>query len=222
LTALSVLFVLLLAACGGDSDEKDDSSADGNSDEGEQEEVELVIGATSVPHAEILEKAEDLLKEECITLDIETYQDYIIPNEELDNGTLDANYFQHIPYFEDQVEAGDFDFANLGGIHIEPMGIYSKNITDIEDVEDGTELVLSRSVADHGRVLALAEEAGLITLDEDVDKVNATVEDVKDNPKDLVFSADVDAALLPEMYEREGDSLIAINTNYAIEADLSP
>lgn len=208
LAGLSILFVVLLAACGG-GDTK-------------EEDVEVTVGASSTPHAEILEEAKPLLEAEGITLTIESYEDFILPNEDLENERLDANYFQHTPYLEQQIEDIGYDFVSIGNIHIEPMGLYSKNIPSIEAVEEGTEIIMSRSIADHGRILALVEAAGLITLDEGVDKAAATVEDVTDNPRNLTFSADVDPAFLPELYDKEADALVAINTNYAIGAKLNP
>lgn len=170
----------------------------------------------------MLEEAKPLLEEKGIDLTIETYQEYVLPNEDLDNGTLDANYFQHIPYFESQQEDIGYDFVNIGGIHIEPLGIYSKNIESIDNVEEGTVVLLSRSVADHGRVLTLLEQNDLIKIDENVNKDAATVEDVVENPLNLEFDASIEPALLPEFYEREEDALVAINTNYAIQAGLEP
>lgn len=208
--SVAILFVLVLSACSG-------SGSDADSDENE-----IKIGASSTPHAEILEEAKPLLEEEGITLDIKQYQDYVFPNDDLANGDLDANYFQHIPFLETTIEDTGYDLDYIDGIHIEPMGIYSKDIANIDDVEDGTEVILSRSVADHGRVLALFEKEGLIKLNDDVEKVDATVEDIADNPKNLTFSADVDAATLPELYNNEDNVLVAINTNYAIDADLNP
>ncbi|UJL45207.1 methionine ABC transporter substrate-binding protein [Virgibacillus sp. NKC19-16] len=210
LTFLSVFVILVLAACGGG-----DTS-------GDSETTEITVGASSTPHAEILEEAKPLLEEEGISLTVEQYQDYVLPNDDLESGNLDANYFQHIPYLENQIEEIGYDFDYIDGIHIEPMGVYSQNISSIDDIEDGTEVILSRSVADHGRVLALFEEQGLITLDKNVDKVEAEVSDIVENPLNLTFSADVDAALLPEQYFAEEDALVAINTNYAIDADLNP
>ncbi|WP_449355556.1 MetQ/NlpA family ABC transporter substrate-binding protein [Virgibacillus natechei] len=209
---IAVFVGLVLAACGG---------GDGDTS-GDSETTEITVGASSTPHAEILEEAKPLLEEEGISLTVEQYQDYVLPNDDLESGNLDANYFQHIPYLEGQIEEIGYDFDYIDGIHIEPMGVYSQNISSIDDIEDGTEVILSRSVADHGRILALFEEQGLITLDENVDKVNAEVSDIVENPHDLTFSADVDAALLPEQYFAEEDALVAINTNYAIDADLSP
>ncbi|WP_440896195.1 MetQ/NlpA family ABC transporter substrate-binding protein [Amphibacillus sp. Q70] len=197
---------LLLVACGGNS------SADN----------EIKVGATSVPHAEILEEAIPVLEEEGIELTIETYTDYALPNEDLSRGELDANFFQHIPYLEDEIDEKDYDIVNLGGVHIEPIGVYSKGIASIDDIEEGTEVIISRSVPDHGRILSLFEANGFIELAADVEKSVATIDDIVDNPLDLTFSPDVNPEFLVQSYENEPDTLVAINTNYAIEADLSP
>lgn len=209
LAFISVLVILTLAACGGE-------------DDGSVSNSEITVGASSTPHAQILEKAKPILKEKGITLNIEEYQDYVLPNQDLASGALDANYFQHIPYLKQQIKDLGYDFTSIGGIHIEPMGIYSKNIDSIEEIPEGTEVIMSRAVADHGRILSLLENNGLIKLDDDVNKVKATVDDIVKNPKNLQFSADIDAALLPDMYQSEEDALVAINTNYAIGAELKP
>lgn len=215
LALLGITLIVTLAACGSSEEES-------NGDSNGEDTTEIVVGATSVPHAEVLEEAKPLLEEKGIDLTIETYQEYVLPNEDLDNGTLNANYFQHIPYFESQQEDIGYDFVNIGGIHIEPLGIYSKNIESIDNVEEGTVVLLSRSVADHGRVLTLLEQNDLIKIDENVNKDAATVEDVVENPLNLEFDASIEPALLPEFYEREEDALVAINTNYAIQAGLEP
>ena len=206
---LSILFVLSLAACGGDKSSDKDSN-------------EIKVGAQSVPHAEILEEAKPLLEEKGITLEIEEYQDYILPNDDLDNGTLDANYFQHIPYLEQTKEDTGYELDYIDGIHIEPMGVYSKTFDSIDNIPDGTEVIFSNSVSDHGRVLSLLEKGNLIKLDEDVEKSKATLDDILENPKNLKFSPDYDPAILPELYDKEDDTLLAINTNYAIDAGLNP
>ncbi|WP_226035949.1 MetQ/NlpA family ABC transporter substrate-binding protein [Aquibacillus saliphilus] len=226
---LTALFIIVLAACG--TSEEDESSNEANEATDNESETagnetgeptEITVGASSTPHAEILEQAKPLLEEEGVSIVIEQYQDYIFPNEDLDNGTLDANYFQHTPYLESQIAEFGYDFVNIGGIHIEPMGVYSKNINSVDEIPKGTEVIISRSVPDHGRILALFESQGLIQLAEGVNKASATIEDIVKNPLDLVFSPDVDAAVLPEIYDRDEDALVAINTNYAIEAGLSP
>lgn len=215
---LTVLVIFALAACGGGNAKKDseNKSGDGN------DSKEIVVGASSEPHAEILEKAKPLLAEKGITLTIEPYQDYVLPNDDLNSGKLDANYFQHIPYLKQTIKDTGYDLDYIDGIHIEPMGIYSKDIKNIDDVKNGTEVILSNSVSDHGRVLALFEKAGLIKLADDVDKENATFDDIVDNPKKLKFSPDYEPAFLPEFYNKEDDVLVAINTNYAIGAGLNP
>ncbi|HLR52255.1 MAG TPA: MetQ/NlpA family ABC transporter substrate-binding protein [Candidatus Avamphibacillus sp.] len=204
----SLFFILVLAACGGDSASEDENT--------------IIVGAQSVPHAEILEKAKPILEEKGITLEIEPYEDYVLPNDDLANGDLDANFFQHIPYLEQTIEDTGYELDYIDGIHIEPMGVYSQTIQSVNDIPEGTEVILSNSVADHGRVLALFEQEGLITLNEETDKENATIDDIVDNPKDLTFSPDYDAAFLPEIYENEEDTLVVINTNYAINAGLNP
>ncbi|MBM7541462.1 MetQ/NlpA family ABC transporter substrate-binding protein [Amphibacillus cookii] len=201
------LISLVLVACGGED------TVDTN---------EIKVGATSVPHAEVLEEAVPILEEEGITLTIETYTDYGLVNEDLSRGELDANYFQHVPFLETSIAENDYDLVNLGGVHVEPMGVYSQNIESIDDIEVGTEVVISRNVPDHGRILALFEANGLLTLAEDVERSEATVDDIIDNPLELEFSPDVNPELLVEAYQSDQDALIAINTNYAIEAGLSP
>ena len=163
-----------------------------------------------------------MLEEEGINITIETYQDYVLPNEDLESGALDANFFQHIPFLEQTVADTGYDLEYIDGIHIEPMGVYSQNITNIDDIEDGQEVIISRSIPDHGRILSLFEQQGLIKLDENVEKSAATIEDIVENPKNITFSPDVDPLLLPEMYQSEPDALVAINTNYAIDAGLNP
>lgn len=219
-------FILLLAAC-GTSGEKEDTAngaddADNTAGEEATEPVDIVIGASSTPHAEILEEAKPLLEEEGINITIETYQDYVLPNEDLESGTLDANFFQHIPFLDQTIDDTGYDLDYIDGIHIEPMGVYSKNITSLDEIEDGQEIIISRSIPDHGRILSLFEQQDLITLDESVEKSTATIDDIVDNPLNLTFSPDVDPLLLPEMYESEPDALVAINTNYAIDAGLNP
>ncbi|MGJ9457516.1 MetQ/NlpA family ABC transporter substrate-binding protein [Oceanobacillus sp. CF4.6] len=220
LALLSLAFVLLLAACGGG--DSDTGSDNGTTEEGTEETTEITVGASSVPHAEILEEAKPLLEEQGITLNIEEYQDYVFPNDDLASGDLDANYFQHLPYLNQTVADTGYEIESIGGIHVEPMGVYSQSITSIDEIPDGTEVILSNSVSDHGRILSLFEAEGLLTLDEGVEKSEATMEDIAENPKNLSFSPDYDPAFLPEYYNSEEEALVVINTNYAIESGLSP
>lgn len=203
--------ILTLAACGSEG---------GSGAEGEN--TSLTVGASNVPHAEILEQVQPILAEQGIELNIEAYQDYVLPNQDLDNGDLDANYFQHIPYLESQIAEFGYDFVNAGGIHIEPIGLYSKKFDTIDALPEGATILMSNAVPDHGRVLSMLEQAGLITLAEGIDKTTATIEDVVENPKNLEFDPNYEAALLVQMYEQEEGEAVLINSNYALDAGLNP
>lgn len=210
---------LALTACGTD-DTADTTKENGGS--GTEEAVTLTVGASNVPHAEILEQAQPLLEEQGIDLKIDTYQDYIFPNEDLDAGRIDANYFQHIPYLESQMADHGYDFVNAGGIHIEPIGVYSKEYASLDELPDGAVILMSNSIPDHGRILSMLEVEGLITLEEGIDKTTAEISNIVDNPKNLEFDTEYEAALLVQMFEAgEGDAVL-INSNYAIDAGISP
>ncbi|MFB7639102.1 MetQ/NlpA family ABC transporter substrate-binding protein [Peribacillus butanolivorans] len=212
--ALVLVLSIALAACGTD---KDNSGSDT-----EKETKKLVVGASNVPHAEILEKAKPLLKEKGIELKIETFQDYVLPNKYLNDKELDANYFQHLPFLEAAIKENGYDFVNAGGIHIEPIGLYSQKYKSIDKLPKGATIIMSSSVADHGRALSLLEKNGLITLKKGIDKTTATTKDIVENKKKLKFDANYEAALLPKIYESgEGDAVL-INSNYAIDAGLNP
>ncbi|WP_040203934.1 MetQ/NlpA family ABC transporter substrate-binding protein [Neobacillus jeddahensis] len=211
---LALTIVLALGAC-GKSEEKSEGSS-------EKDGKTLVVGASTVPHAEILEKAKPILKEKGIDLQIKTFTDYVLPNKALESKELDANYFQHIPYLESQNKEFGYDFVNAGGIHIEPIGIYSKKYKKLSDLPEGAHLIMSNSVADHGRLLSLLEKEGLIKLKDGIDKTKAEIKDVVENPKKLKFDANYEAKLLPQIFNNgEGDAVL-INSNYAIDGGLNP
>ena len=203
---------LVLAACG----------SNGGSGNSEDSNKKIIVGASNVPHAEILEEAKPLLEEKGIDLEIVTYTDYILPNTALDEKQLDANYFQHIPYLESQIEENEYDFVNAGGIHIEPIGVYSKKYKSLEELPEGAQIIMSSSVPDHGRILTLLEEKGLITLKEGINKTTATVDDIVENPKKLTFKTDIEAAFLPQVYKNDEGDAVLINANYALAAGLDP
>ncbi|THE14209.1 MetQ/NlpA family ABC transporter substrate-binding protein [Bacillus timonensis] len=219
---LVFVFVLVLAACGtADNEGAENKDSNGESD-GDAGNVTLTIGATPVPHVEILEEAKPLLEEKGITLEIKEFTDYALPNRALNEGDLDANFFQHIPYLDTEVEEKGYDIVNAGGVHIEPIGIFTKKYKSIDEIPTGATLIMSNSVADHGRVLAMLEKEGLLTLKEGIEKVNATPDDIVDNPKELKFEMELDPALLTKVYEGEEGDLVAINGNYALDAGLNP
>jgi D-methionine transport system substrate-binding protein len=213
LALLTLILTAGLAACGTSEDKTEG---------GKEESKKIVVGASNVPHAEILEEAKALLEEKGYEMEIKTFNDYIVPNQALDSKELDANYFQHIPYLESQMADNGYKFEIAGGIHIEPIGVYSKEHTTLEDLPEGAHIIMSSSVADHGRILTMLEKEGLITLKDGVEKVKATIDDIAENPKKLKFDTEYEAALLPQIFNNgEGDAVL-INSNYAIDAGLNP
>ncbi len=204
-TLLVCSFVFTLVACGGKKDDKT-----------------LVVSATPAPHAEILEFAKDILKDDYgITLEIKVIDDYVTHNQALNTGEIDANYFQHVPYFNKQVAEFGYDIANVAGIHIEPFGIYSKTITSVDAIPTNGKVIISNSVADHGRILAILESAGLLTLKDGVDVLDATVADIASNPKNLTF-VEINPELLYSAYNNKEGDIVAINGNFAIANGLNP
>ena len=211
--ALLAVSALALSACGAGGTE---TSGPETNDEGV---TTIVIGATPTPHAEILEYVDaNLAAEQNIDLDIKTFDDYIQPNVQLSEGTLDANYFQHLPYFEEQVEDRGYEFAHYKGIHIEPFALYSASIKDVKDLPEGGQVGINNDPSNQGRALELLATAGVITLADGKDATNATINDIAENPKDIEF-VETAAAQLPRSLE-DLDAAV-INGNYAIEADLS-
>lgn len=211
--------VLALAACGSD-DEAKDSNSTGSGDK--KEEVTLVVGASAGLHDIILEEAAPILAEEGIILDIEPYTEYVMPNQDLDSGDLDANYFQHIPYLNNQIADNGYKFVNAGGVHVEPMGIYSNKYKSLDELPDGATIIVSNSVADHGRILALLEANGLIKLKEGIDKATATLDDIVENPKNLKIDADSNPEILTTYLNNDEGDAVIINANFIIDAGMNP
>jgi len=186
----------------------------------EEASNKLVVGATAVPHAEILEAAEPLLEEKGIELEVVVFTDYVTPNVALRDGEIDANYFQTPGYLEGQMkDYPDFDFVSVGAVHHEPLGLYSKEYSNLADLPEGAEILMSNSFSDHGRILPIFEEAGLIKLKDGVGS-SAVVEDIVENPKNLKFIYDIEAKMLPVAFENDEADVVAINTNYALEGNI--
>ena len=216
---LSIL-VLALAACG--TDKKEDSNSASGDKTDSKENVTLKVGASNTPHAVILEQAKPILAKKGIDLKIEPYTDYVLPNQDLESKELDANYFQHIPYLELQIKDNGYDFVNAGGVHIEPIGIYSKKYKSLEELPEGATILLSNSVSDHGRMLSLLEAKGLIKLKDGIDKTAAELKDIEENPKNFKFDANTAPEMLVQMYENDEGDAVLINSNFAIDNGLNP
>ncbi|TFV52848.1 MetQ/NlpA family ABC transporter substrate-binding protein [Blastococcus sp. TF02A-35] len=197
----------MLAACGGGDAEL--SGAD----------EPLRVGASPVPHAEILRFIDENLAEEAgLDLEIKEFTDYIQPNVALDDGSLDANYFQTIPYLEQQEASAGYDFQALDPVHIEPLGIYSESLTDLADLPDGATVAIPNDPTNAARALRLLEANDLITLADTGDTAPTSL-DIEENPKNLEVS-EVEAAQVPRSLADV--DIAVINGNYAIEADLVP
>ena len=210
--ALTLAATLLLTGCGGG--QNGDKPADKPA-----AEATIKIGATPAPHAEILEQIKPGLKEQGVNLEIIEFNDYVQPNIAVNDKELDANFFQHEPYLKDFIkEHKDMKLKNAGGVHVEPMGIYSHKIKDLKDLVDGSGVSIPNDPTNGGRALLLLQKAGLLKL-KDGTGADATVQDIVDNPKNLVIQ-EVEAAQLPRTLDDVDISII--NTNFALNAQLNP
>ena len=212
IVALAAVLAFGLAGCGGNS-----SSSSAASDSGGAEDKVITVGASPTPHAEILNEAvKPALEEQGWTLEVKEFTDYVLPNTATEDGEIDANYFQHIPYLEDFNAEQGTHLVNVAGVHIEPMRIYAGKTASLDAVADGALVALPNDATNEGRALLLLQSAGLITLNDDAG-VTATPKDIKDNPKNLEFK-EVEAASVPTVLPDV--DLAVINTNYALSADI--
>ena len=177
--------------------------------------TKLVVGASSTPHAEILEAAKPLLAEKGIDLEIVVFDDYVQPNLQLESGDLDANYFQHIPYLESFNADNGTHLVSAGAVHYEPMGIYSNlsKAYTLDTIPDGAVIAVPNDPTNEARALKLLEYLGLITLSNDT--TAATVLDIAENSKNIQVQ-EFEAAAVPRMLADV--DLAVINSNYALQA----
>ncbi|GKU80449.1 MetQ/NlpA family ABC transporter substrate-binding protein [Paenibacillus sp. L3-i20] len=221
-----VWFVLLalavmLAGCGGNGGKatEDKKGAEGGmSEKPAAQEVTIKVGATPVPHAEILTSLIPLLKEQGVNLEVVEFNDYIQPNVQLFEKQIDANFFQHTPYLDQFNKDKKYDLVKAAGVHVEPFGVYSNKIKKIEELKDGAKIAIPNDPSNGGRSLLLLAQHGLIELNEGAG-VDVTVADIKNNPRKFEI-VEIEAATLPRVLSEV--DIAAINTNYALEADLNP
>lgn len=176
----------------------------------------IKVGANITPHAEILEEAKPILAKKGITLEIVKLEDSITPNTGVIEGSLDANYFQHVPYLEQFNKENDSDLVSIGAIHYEPFGIYAGRVTKLSSLPDGALVAVPNNVTNEARALLLLAQEGIITLNDDAG-VNATVEDITDNPKNIQFKELAPEQLVSALPDVD---IAVINGNYAIEGGL--
>ena len=179
--------------------------------------VVLKIAASPTPHAEILEQVKPILAEQGIDLQIHEYTDYVVPNTAVEEGDEDANYFQHGPYLDQFNAENGTHLVSAGAIHYEPFGIYPCKSASLDALPDGATVAVPNDVTNEARALLLLQDNGLIRLADGVG-LNATTNDIVDNPKNLQF-VEVEAAMVANL-TTEVD-IAAINGNYALDAGFS-
>ena len=207
-----ILAVGSLTACGADK-------GAGSSENGENADklTTITVAASATPHAEILEQAKPILLEQGYDLQITVFDDYVQPNNVVESGEFDANYFQHIPYLNQFNEDNGTHLVNAGGIHYEPFGIYPGQKSDLATLEAGDVIAVPNDTTNEARALLLLQANGIITLKDGVG-LEATVNDIAENPYDVKIQ-ELEAAQVPRV--REEVAFVVLNGNYALQSGLS-
>lgn len=201
----------LLTGCGNND------AAGKKADTDSAQELEIIkVGASITPHAEILRSVSDELEKQGYKLEVVEYNDYIIPNTALESGELDANYIQHLPYLEDFNKENGTHIVSVADIHYEPFGIYAGKSDSLENLKEGAVIAVPNDTTNEARALLLLQDQGLIKLKENAG-LTATVKDIADNPKNFEIK-ELEAAQVPKALQDV--DVAAINTNYALEANL--
>ena len=232
---LTVLFGLaFFTGCGSSSDTADaagsseaavlaesESAQATETAEGEEtaqfDNVTIKIGASVTPHAELLREAAKTLEAEGITLDIVEMEDVVTPNTGVADGSLDANFFQHVPFLDSFNEENGTDLVSIGAVHYEPFGLYAGKSDDLSNIKEGAIIGVPNNATNEARALLLLQQEGVITLKEGAD-ITATVEDIEENPYKIEIKE-----IAPEQLVRSLPDLdfAVINGNYALEGGLS-
>lgn len=218
-----ILAVGSLTACGSAKDagtnanDQANAGADTEQTASDDELTVIKVAASATPHAEILEQVKPILKEQGYDLQITIFDDYVLPNNVVESGEFDANYFQHIPYLNQFNEEQGTHLVNAGGIHYEPFGIYPGTKTDLADLASGDVIAVPNDTTNEARALQLLQANGIITLKKGVG-LEATVNDIVKNPYDVTIQ-ELEAAQVPRV--REEVAFVVLNGNYALQAGLS-
>ncbi|MDE6641604.1 MAG: MetQ/NlpA family ABC transporter substrate-binding protein [Acetatifactor sp.] len=196
LLSVAAITAILLTGCGGGSDDKT-----------------ITVAASATPHAEILEQAKPLLEAKGYTLEIKVFSDYVQPNNVVESGDFDANYFQHIPYLESFNAEQGTHLVNAGGIHYEPFGLYPGKSSDLADMQGAT-IAVPNDTTNEARALLLLQDNGYLTLKEGAG-LEATKLDIVDNPYNIEI-VELEAAQIPRTLQDVTFGIM--NGNYAMEA----
>ena len=225
---LAALLILSLVACGSTAAPAEVPAAEAPAEEAAEapageaaapESVKLTVGASSTPHAELLELVKPALAEQGIELDIVIYDDYVLPNTALQDGTLDANYFQHTPYLNTFNAENKTHLVSVGSIHYEPFGIYAGKVKALADLPDGARIGVPNDGSNETRALLLLQQEGLLKLKDGIDAAsNATKLDVAENPHNIEI-VEMEAAQIPKALSDLDFGVI--NGNYALQAGLN-
>lgn len=218
---VATLAVGLLAGCGGGNDAASAGSAatesSAQAENSSSDDKTITIGASPSPHAEILNQFADKFEEKGYKLEVVEFTDYVQPNNALEAGDLDANYFQHKPYLDNFNEENGTDLVSAGAVHYEPMGIFSDSLTNLDSIPEGAKVAVPNDTTNEARALLLLQENGIITLKEGAD-ITATKVDIAENPKNIEvveLAAEQIPRSLPDV------DLGVINGNVALAAGLN-
>lgn len=216
---VGLLLVGTLAGCGSaaDSAKSDESKGATEAQKAADSKDELQtikVAASTTPHAEILAEAKELLKEEGYDLEVTEFEDYVQPNEVVESGDFDANYFQHTPYLDSFNEEKGTHLVSVGKIHYEPFGIYPGTKKDLSELADGDTIAVPNDTTNEARALLLLQDNGVITLKEGAG-LEATVNDIAENSKNIQIK-ELEAAQVPRVAEEV--AFVVLNGNYALEA----
>ncbi|QEK17871.1 MetQ/NlpA family ABC transporter substrate-binding protein [[Clostridium] hylemonae] len=204
-----VLTAGVLSGCGKSGGSKAEAK--------DTEDKVIKVAASATPHAEILKEAEGLLKDKGYDLEVTVFDDYVQPNEVVESGEFDANYFQHAPYLESFNEEKGTHLAGAGEIHYEPFGIYPGTKKNLKDIKDGDSIAVPNDTTNEARALLLLQDNGIITLKEGAG-LNATVNDITENPYDVKI-VELEAAQIARVVDET--AYVVLNGNYALEAGYS-
>ena len=203
-------------AAGDTASDTEATEADTTTEAAGDEDKVIKVGASVTPHAEILEHVKQTLADEGYTLEIVEYNDYVLPNTALEDGDLDANFFQHQPYLDNFNEENNTHLVSVAAVHFEPFAIYAGKTDSLDDLQDGATVAVPNDTTNEARALLLLEAQGLIKL-KDGAGLDATVLDIEENPKNLQIQ-EIEAAQivrsLPDV------DIACINGNYAKEGGL--
>lgn len=177
----------------------------------------ITVAASPTPHAEILAQAAPILAAEGWTLEVKEFQDYVQPNNVVESGEFDANYFQHIPYLENFNEEQGTHLVNAGGIHYEPFGIYPGTKSSLDDIAEGDTIAVPNDTTNEARALLLLQDNGILKL-KDGAGLTATVLDIEENPYNVEI-LELEAAQVPRV--KDEVAYVVLNGNYALDAGFS-